>query len=130
MTKEKIEQNLILKLSFDFALLIIAFCKRLDSEKKYVIARQLLKSGTSVGANAMEAQNGESKVDFIHKFKMAAKEAEETQYWLLLCDDSKSYPDCKELLVKIDEINNIIGKIISSSKKKHPISYILSFFLF
>ena len=130
MTKEKIEQNLILKLSFDFALLIITFCERLDSEKKYVIARQLLKSGTSIGANAMEAQNGESKADFIHKFKIAAKEAEETQYWLLLCDYSKNYPDCKELLIKIDEINNVIGKIISSSKKKNPISYILSFFLF
>jgi len=82
MTKEKIEQNLILKLSFDFALLIITFFERLDSEKKYVIARQLLKSGTSVGANALEAQNGESKADFIHKFKIAAKEAEETRYWL------------------------------------------------
>ena len=118
MTKEKIEQNLILKLTFDFALLIITFCERLDSEKKYVIARQLLKSGTSIGANAMEAQNGESNADFIHKFKIAAKEAEETQYWLLLCDYSKNYPDPKELLVKIDEINNVIGKIISSSKKR------------
>lgn len=120
MTKEKIEQNLILKLSFDFALLIITFCEKLDSEKKYVIARQLLKSGTSIGANAMEAQNGEGKADFIHKFKIAAKEAEETQYWLLLCDYSKNYPDCKELLAKVDEINNVIGKIISSSKKKNP----------
>jgi len=130
MTKEKIEQNLILKLTFDFALLIITFCERLDPEKKYVIARQLLKSGTSIGANAMEAQNEESKADFIHKFKIAAKEAEETQYWLLLCDYSKNFPDCKELLVKIDEINNVIDKIISSSKKKNPVSYILSFLLF
>ena len=97
MTKEKIEQNLILKLTFDFSLMVITFCERLESEKKYVIARQLLKSGTSIGANAMEAQNSESKADFIHKFKIAAKEAEETQYWLLLlCDYSKTYPDCKE----------------------------------
>ena len=118
MTKEKIEQNLILKLSFDFALLIITFCEKLDSEKKYVIARQLLKSGTSIGANAMEAQNGESKADFIHKFKIAAKEAEETQYWLLLCDYSKNYPDCKELLAKIDEINNVIGKLFHLPKRR------------
>ncbi len=131
MTKEKIEQNLILKLTFDFSLMVITFCERLESAKKYVIARQLFKSGTSIGANAMEAQNSESKADFIHKFKIAAKEAEETQYWLLLlCDYSKTYPDCKELLAKIEEINNVIGKIISSSKKKHPISYILSFFFF
>lgn len=130
MTKERIEQNLILKLTFDFALLIITFCERLDSEKKYLIARQLLKSGTSIGASAMEAHNGESKADFIHKLKIAAKEAEETQYWLLLCDYSKNYPGSKELLVKIDEINNVIGKILSSSKKKTPFSYMLSFFLF
>ncbi|HEY6435620.1 MAG TPA: four helix bundle protein, partial [Ignavibacteriaceae bacterium] len=126
----KIEQNLVLKLSFDFALSIIAFCERLEDEKKYVIARQLLKSGTAIGANAMEAQNAESKADFIHKFKIAAKEAEETQYWLLLCDYSKTYPDCKGLLAEIDAINNVIGKIISSSKRKHPVSYLLSFFIF
>ena len=119
MTKEKIDQNLILKLTFDFSLLIIDFCEKLKTARKYVIARQLLKSGTSIGANAMEAQNGESKVDFIHKFKIAAKEAEETEYWLLLWYYSKTYPDCKNLLVKIDEINNVIGKIISSSKRKN-----------
>ena len=130
MTKEKIEQNLVLKLSFDFALSIIAFCEQLEDEKKYVIARQLLKSGTAIGANAMEAQNSESKADFIHKFKIAAKEAEETQYWLLLCDYSKTYPNCKGLLAEIDAINNVVGKIISSSKKKHPLSHIISFFIF
>ena len=56
MTKEKIDQNLILKLTFDFSLLIIDFCEKLKTARKYVIARQLLKSGTSIGANAMEAQ--------------------------------------------------------------------------
>ena len=117
-------------MSFEFALQIIAFSEKLDAEKKYVIARQLLKSGTSIGANAMEAQNAESKADFIHKFKIASKEGEETHYWLLLCDFSENYPDCKELLQKITEINNVIGKIISSSKKKFPFSYFLSLFMF
>jgi four helix bundle protein len=130
MNKEKIEENLVLKLSFDFSLLIIDFCERLEAAKKYVIARQLLRSGTSIGANAMEAQNAESKADFIHKFKIAAKEAEETQYWLLLCEYSQSYPDCSEILKKIEEINNVIGKIISTSKRKNPISYLLSFLIF
>jgi four helix bundle protein len=130
MTKEKIEQNLVLKLTFDFSLSIIAFCERLESEKKYVIARQLLKSGTAIGANAMEAQNAESKADFIHKFKIAAKEGEETQYWLLLCDYSKTYPDCKELIAEIDSINSVITKILSSSKRKYPISYLISFLFF
>ncbi len=130
MTKERIEQNLVLRLTFDFALAIIDFCERLEAEKKYVVAKQLLKSGTAVGANAMEAQNAESKSEFIHKFKIAAKEAEESQYWLLLCDYSKTYPDCKELLSSIDSINSVINKIISSSKRKYPISYLLSFLLF
>ena len=130
MTKEKIEQNLVLKLTFDFSLSIIAFCERLEAERKDVVARQLLKAGTSIGANAMEAQNAESKADFIHKFKIAAKEAEETQYWLLLCDYSKTYPDCKELITEIESINSVIAKIISSSKRKYPISYLISFLFF
>ena len=98
--------------------------------KKFTLAKQLLKSGTSIGANAMEAQNAESKADFIHKFKIAAKEAEETNYWLMLCDYSKTYPDCKELIAEIESINNVIGKIISSSKRKYPVSYLLSFLFF
>jgi four helix bundle protein len=130
MNKEKIEQNLVLKLASNFSLLIIEFCELLEENKKFVLGRQLLKSGTSIGANVIEAQDAESKADFIHKFKIAAKEAEESQYWLLLCDFSKNYPDCKDLLIKIEELNNVIGKIISTSKRKHPISYFLSWFIF
>ena len=77
--------NLIVDLTFDFALNIIKYVEQLDKERKYVIANQLLKSGTSIGANVREAQNSESKADFIHKMKIAAKEADETEYWLLLC---------------------------------------------
>jgi len=129
MNLEKIEQNLVLKLSFDFSLLIIEFCEILEANKKYIVARQLLKAGTSIGANAMEAQHAESKADFIHKFRIAAKEGEETEYWLLICEHAKSYPDCKVLLTKISELNNVIGKILSSSRKKSPFSYLLSFLL-
>jgi len=129
MNLEKIEQNLVLKLSFDFSLLIIEFCEILEANKKYIVARQLLKAGTSIGANAMEAQHAESKSDFIHKFRIAAKEGEETEYWLLLCEHAKSYPDCKMLLAKISELNNVIGKILSSARKKNPFSYLLSFLL-
>ena len=82
MRKELFDSNPILKLTFDFSLLIIDYCELLESQRKYVLARQLLKSGTSIGANAMEAQNAESKADFIHKMKIAAKEAEESQYWV------------------------------------------------
>ncbi len=85
MKKELFDNNPILKLSFDFALMIIDYCELLESNRKFIISRQLLKSGTSIGANAMEAQNAESKADFVHKMKIAAKEAEESQYWLWLC---------------------------------------------
>jgi four helix bundle protein len=65
----------------------------------------------------MEAQNSESKNDFIHKIKIAAKEAEETQYWLMLCKYSKNFPNCDIPLSKLDEIHRVLGKIISTSKK-------------
>jgi four helix bundle protein len=79
------KENVIVKLSFEFALQIIDFVEKLESNRKFVIANQLLKSGTSIGANVREAQNAESKADFIHKLKIAAKEADESEYWLLLC---------------------------------------------
>ena len=78
----------------------------------------------------MEAQNAESKADFIHKMKIAAKEAEETQYWLMLCDYAKHYPDCKPLVNKLEEIHKVLGKILSTSKRKNAISFLLSFFMF
>ncbi len=59
------------------------------------MASQLFKSGTSIGANVREAQNSESTADFIHKFKIAAKEADETQYWLELCEKSQFLPQPK-----------------------------------
>ena len=76
-----------------------------------------MKSATSIGANVMEAQNSESREDFIHKIKIAAKEAGETQYWLMLCDYAPSYPDCKPLLEKLQELNKIISKILSTMKQ-------------
>ncbi len=117
MKTELIHRNPILKLSFEFSIAIIEFCETLEKEKKFVIARQLLKSGTSIGANCLEAQNAESKADFIHKFKIAAKEVEETKYWLLICSEAKSYPDPGVLLGKIEEMDKIISKIISSAKR-------------
>lgn len=74
------------------------YVESLEKDHKYVIARQLLKSGTSLGANVREAQNAESKADFIHKIKIAAKEADETEYWLMICNASEGYPCCDELL--------------------------------
>jgi four helix bundle protein len=128
MKREVFESNPILKLSFDFSLLVIGYCEQLEALKKYVLSKQLLRSGTSVGANCMEAQNAESKADFIHKMKIAAKEAEETQYWLWLCDYAPNYPDCKILIDKIEEVNKILGKILSTAKRKNPLNYLMSLF--
>ena len=130
MRKEDIEANPILKLTFDFSLSIIDYCDVLDGLKKYTISRQLLKSATSIGANSMEAQNSESKADFIHKIKIAAKEADETQYWLLLCSISNKYPACDALLLNLESIQKVLNKILGTAKKKNPVAYFFSFFLF
>ena len=65
------DNNPVLKLTFEFSLMVIQYCEVLESNKKYVLSRQLLRSGTSIGANCMEAQNAECKADFIHKIKIA-----------------------------------------------------------
>lgn len=110
------KENIIVSKTIDFSLEIISFCEILEQNRKFVIANQLLKSGTSIGANVHEAQNAESRADFIHKIKIAAKEIEETKYWLTLCEKAPSYPFEAHLKSKINEIGLIIYKIISSSK--------------
>ena len=118
MLRDLIDKNPVLKLSFEFSLMIVEYTELLEQHKKFVIARQLLRSGTSIGANAMEAQNAESKADFIHKMKMAAKEAEETQYWLLICEHSINYPNCNSLIEKLEEVSKVLSAILSTAKKK------------
>jgi four helix bundle protein len=110
--------NLILKLTFEFALETIAYSEKLEEARKFVIARQLLRSGTSIGANVKEAQNAESKADFIHKMKIAAKEADETEYWIQLCRMSPNYPDPTELEARITSVMKVLSRIITSSKSK------------
>ena len=109
-------ENLIVNLTFQFSLKIIAYTEALEELRRYVMANQVLKSGTSIGANVREAQNAESKADFIHKMKIAAKEADETQYWLELCNGSKTYPRCDELLQDLSSIIRVLSKIIGTSK--------------
>ncbi|TPG33368.1 four helix bundle protein [Flavobacterium pectinovorum] len=115
---EKYKDNALLIKTFNFALNIIDYTNELQDQKKYVIANQLLKSGTSIGANSKESQNAESKADFIHKLKIAIKEADETEYWLFLCDAHSGYPKCSRLLNDLSEILKILNKIISTSKMK------------
>jgi len=110
------KKNLIVDLTLQFSLGIISFCDELQLLKKPIVAGQLLKSGTSIGANVREAQNAESKGDFVHKMKIALKEADETDYWLTLCKLSKNYPMNDGLLEQVTSINKILSKIISSTK--------------
>ena len=110
------KENLIVKLTLEFALEIIKYTEFLETHKKFIIAKQLLKSGTSIGANVREAQNAESKLDFIHKLKIAAKEADETEYWITLCEMSENYPSPENLKEKLTSIRNVLSKIISTTK--------------
>ena len=110
------KENIIVEKSFKFALKIVLYCETLEENKNYVISRQLLRSGTSIGANVREAQNAESKADFIHKMKLAAKEADETEYWLLICQHTPSYPFDVNLLTDMRELIKILSKILSSAK--------------
>jgi four helix bundle protein len=111
--------NLIVDLSFQFSLDIVKYIDRLDELRKYSMSKQLFNSGTSVGANVNESQYGESKNDFIHKLKVAEKEAGETEYWLRICLLSETYPDPGKLLEDIAVIRRVLGKIITSCRRNN-----------
>lgn len=115
--QDKYKNNIILLKSFEFAKKVVQYTEKLEEDRKYVIANQLLKSGTSIGANIKEAQNSESKADFIHKMKIAMKEADETEFWLFLCNELENYPNTEELLSEVFDILKITNKIISTTKK-------------
>ena len=82
------QSNPVREKSFKFALMIVSLCRGLQSEREYVISKQLMKSGTSIGANIEEAVSAESRKDFLHKMNLALKEARESHYWLRLLDAS------------------------------------------
>src|SRR5450432_2132949 len=107
----------IVKKSFDFSVLIIKYNDFLNSIRKFIIADQLLRSGTAIGANVFEAQHSESRLDFIHKMKIALKEASETFYWLSLCERTGDLTDHLETLKSINEIIAILSKIVITCKK-------------
>ena len=111
------KDNLIVNKTFVFAVEIIDFSENLRNLHKYEMASQLFKSGTSIGANTKEAQNAESPADFIHKFKIAAKEADESEFWLELCTASEHYPTPNDAMMEdLESIIKIISKIISTTK--------------
>ena len=113
------KKNLIKDKSFQFALTIIQLYKYIIEEKKeFVLSKQLLRSGTSIGANIREANNAESKADFIHKMAIAQKECDETLYWIELLTDSGFLKDQDTEIIynKANELLKIIRSIILTAK--------------
>lgn len=111
----RFKDNILLQKTFAFSLNVLSYCDELDNLKKWSLSNQLLRSGTSIGANCREAQNAESKKDFVHKLKIALKEADETEYWLFLCAEQASFPDTNHLIETVEEIIKLLNKIISTT---------------
>lgn len=122
MKEELKKQNLIVQLTFELAVATIEFCTILEEMKKWSLANQMMRAGLSVGANVKEAQNAESKNDFIHKMKIAAKEAEELEYYFEICNSVQSLPNAQLLLEKTQSVCRILNKIIGTSKSSKIIS--------
>lgn len=113
-----IKNNPIVNMTFNFLLSIIDFVQQLKQQKNWDLTSQLFRSGTSIGANVWEAQNAESPKDFVHKFKISAKECDETEYWLALCKASEYLPTPEDkLFADRESISKILSKIIGTTKR-------------
>ena len=113
------KESIVQKKSFQFSLHIISLYKDLQIEKEFIVSRQLLRSGTSIGANIEEALAGQSKKDFAAKMAISSKEARETKYWLRLLKESElTLLDVNSLILEIDELIKILTSIVKTSKKK------------
>ena len=115
------KDNIIVQKSYAFALQIIQLYKSLIDKKEFVLSKQVLRSGTSIGANIHEAVGSESKKDFIHKLGIAVKEARETSYWLNLLKDSNYLPNDEFVRLNnlCDELIRILNSIILTTKERY-----------
>jgi len=115
------KENVIVEKSYAFALTIVQLYKQLVEKKEYVLSKQILRSGTSIGANINEAISGESKRDFIHKLGIVVKEARESNYWLKLLKDSEyiTIDDFNSLNNSCDELIKILNSIILTTKQRY-----------
>lgn len=110
------ETDILTRKSYDFALKTIALVQHLQrSQKEFILSKQLMRSGSSIGANIQESKGAQSKKDFLHKISISYKEARETKYWLSLIKDSNygGTQIVNQLLSDIEELLRILG----SSKK-------------
>ena len=111
------KENPIKNKSFEFSLKIIKLYQQLQDQREYVISKQLMRSGTSIGANVEEAIAAESRRDFIHKMKIAMKESRETHYWLRLLEQSDLVKDIDlaDLLSQADELSRMLTSITKTA---------------
>ena len=110
--------NPIVEKSLDFAIRIVKLSRYLRTKKKeYVLSKQILKSGTSIGANIAEAQRGQTKADFVAKMSISLKEANETMYWLMLLyrTDILTTPEYESLYKDLDEILSLLTAICKTA---------------
>jgi len=113
------KENLIRDKTFDFALLIIELYKICKNQNEFVISKQLLRSGTSIGANVQEATAGFSEKDFLYKMSIASKEARETQYWIELLSKSKIVTFDEDIYkTEIQSIVNILTSIVKTVQQR------------
>lgn len=113
------KENIILTKSFDFALQIIELYKQMKTQNEYVLSKQVLRSGTSIGANVEEATAAISKKDFTAKMSISSKEARETRYWLKLIDRSNLVNvNVKPHLNEVEQLINILTAIVKTSQNK------------
>lgn len=110
-------ESIIQRKSFQFALTVVRLYKDLQERKEFVLSKQLLRSGTSIGANVEEATAAQSRKDFVSKMAIASKEARETKYWLRLLQDSDLVNiDLKQEINQIDELIRILTSIVKTTK--------------
>ncbi len=118
------ERNGFIKIderTFEFAVLVVEAYRYLITKNEHVLSKQLLRAGTSIGANVHEAQAAQSKRDFISKMSVASKEARETDYWLRLLSQSgylSDFDSQERLFSEVMAIINIITRIVKTSKEK------------
>jgi len=113
--------SIVAKKAYSFALEIIKLYKLLIERKEFVLSKQILRSGTSIGVNINEGLSAQSKKDFVHKLSISLKEARETSYWLRLLKDSEfvSKNDFDNLISNCNEIIKILSSVILTTKEKY-----------
>lgn len=114
-------KSIVMSKAYTFSIRVIELYKVLQSEKKeYVLSKQLLRSGTAVGALIMEGEHAQSKADFLHKMNIALKEANETKYWIMLLHDTGYLDDTTfgKMSPDIQEIIRLLASIVKTTKQR------------